>query len=140
MYKVLMFLVASVLFLVSCKETKVTDPILMEALVIQDEAIHIGMEIDSIIADKMSRDTSDQNKILFDQWKESIQMWKDNMIPVPGVELAHDHSAEGHEGHDHGHDHSHGNETTVSHLTPSEIKQVQIEWKDAIVKIRGMVK
>jgi hypothetical protein len=135
-YKVMSIILMSVL-LVNCKnkteeQTKV-DPILQEALSIQDEAIHIGMELDSILDAKMAEGSFAQNIDSLRILKSAVNDWRNNMVEIPGVE--HDHH-----GHDHDHSHDHSGIEAAAHLSPEDIKKVQLEWKAAIDVIRSSIK
>jgi ABC-type Zn2+ transport system substrate-binding protein/surface adhesin len=135
-YKVMSIILMSVL-LINCKnkteeQTKV-DPILQEALSIQDEAIHIGMELDSILDAKMAEGSFAQNIDSLRILKSAVNDWRNNMVEIPGVE--HDHH-----GHDHDHSHDHSGIEASAHLSPEDIKKVQLEWKAAIDVIRSSIK
>lgn len=135
-YKLLSVILMSA-FLINCKskteeQTKV-DPILQEALSIQDEAIHIGIELDSILDAKMAEGSFAQNIDSLRILKSAVNDWRNNMVEIPGIEHDHDHH-----GHDHSHDHS-GSEA-AAHLSPQDIMKVQTEWKAAIDSIRNSIK
>lgn len=117
----------------ACKEKTGEDTQLKEALAIQDEALHIGMEVDSILEARYNQGSVAQNIEQLRKWKNFTDQWKQNMVKVPGVE--HDHS---HDGHDHSHDHEGAD--AASHLSPADIKKVQEEWKAAIVAVRDSLK
>ena len=137
-YKLLSVILMSA-FLISCKskteeQTKV-DPILQEALSIQDEAIHIGMELDSILDAKMAEGSFAQNIDSLRILKSAVNDWRNNMVEIPGIEHDHDHH-----GHDHDHSHDHSGSEAAAHLSPQDIKKVQTEWKAAIDSIRNSIK
>ncbi len=137
-YKLLSVILMSA-FLISCKskteeQTKV-DPILQEALSIQDEAIHIGMELDSILDAKMAEGSFAQNIDSLRILKSAVNDWRNNMVEIPGIEHDHDHH-----GHDHDHSHDHSGSEGAAHLSPQDIKKVQTEWKAAIDSIRNSIK
>lgn len=129
----------------SCKNnTSTTDSsssadktaVLKEALTIQDDAIHIGMEVDSLLAAKFAQGAVVQNIDSLRMILKEVDDWKFNMVKIPGME--HDHSGHDHAGHDHDHDHE--GTDAAANLTPEEIKKVQEEWKAAIVAIRDRLK
>lgn len=144
-------------FSTGCK--KGNDPTLGEALVIQDEAIHMGMDIEKEIGEMMSSDPTPENLSVLGKLTIDIMQWKKQMIPVPGMQHDHDHDGldpkknkkdtsasreENHEGHDHeGHDHeNHGhlkstNAEIAATLTPEEIKLIQTDWKKELLKIKA---
>ena len=137
-YKLLSVILMSA-FLIHCKskteeQTKV-DPILQEALSIQDEAIHIGMELDSILDAKMAEGSFAQNIDSLRILKSAVNDWRNNMVEIPGIEHDHDHH-----GHDHDHSHDHSGSEAAAHLSPQDIKKVQTEWKAAIDSIRNIIK
>lgn len=137
-YKLLSVILMSA-FLINCKnkteeQTKV-DPILQEALSIQDEAIHIGMELDSILDAKMAEGSFAQNIDSLRMLKSAVNDWRNNMVEIPGIEHDHDHH-----GHDHDHSHDHSGSEAAAHLSPQDIKKVQTEWKAAIDSIRNSIK
>lgn len=133
------FLFSILLFVISCKQGAEVSPALNEALAIQDEAIHIGMSVDSVLNARMSEGQYAQDIEKLQHWKTFVQTWKANMVAVPGV--VHDHDHHDHAGHDHeGHDHGDAKAAEMTHLTPEEIKKVQEEWKAAIVAIRDSLK
>lgn len=143
------FFVVSLTF---CKQGP--DPALQEALKIQDEAIHMGMDINSTINEMIISDTTKQSHNALGQLLVRLKKWEKEMIPVPGVQHDHDH---GHnnsadttgkdttgvakdKGHDHdqdhhGHVHATGDEIAAQ-LTPEENKQAQIEWKNRLMEIK----
>jgi ABC-type Zn2+ transport system substrate-binding protein/surface adhesin len=150
------------ILLFGCKKT--SDPTLAEALAIQDEAIHMGMDLNKEIGEMMSSDPTVENLSALGKIKTDLMMWKKQMIPVPGMKHDHDHeghdhkdktkdttaakgndhSSHDHEGHDHeGHDHEvHGrllssNEEIAATLTPEEIKLIQTDWKNELLKIKA---
>jgi ABC-type Zn2+ transport system substrate-binding protein/surface adhesin len=137
-YKFLTIIVISVC-LINCKnkteEQPKVDPILQEALSIQDEAIHIGIELDSILDARMAEGSYAQNIDSLRLLKSAVNDWRYNMVEIPGVEHDHDHS-----GHDHDHSHDHSASEAASHLTPADLKKVQLEWKAAIEAIRTSIK
>ncbi len=113
-----------------CKEkTAAVDPQLSDALEVQDKAIHLGIEVDSILMARMAQGNIAQNIDQLRRWKIQVENWKTNMVAVPGVEH-HDH-----DGHDHSHDHG-TQQQTASHLTPAQVKKVQEEWLAAIVALK----
>lgn len=137
-YKLLSVILMSA-FLINCKskteeQTKV-DPILQEALSIQDEAIHIGIELDSILDAKMAEGSFAQNIDSLRILKSAVNDWRNNMVEIPGIEHDHDHH-----GHDHDHSHDHSGSEAAAHLSPQDIKKVQTEWKAAIDSIRNSIK
>jgi len=128
----------------SCKQNQKVDPILQEALVIQDEAIHIGIEVDSLIEAMIKNDSTFLLVDKIAEYKKNYLNWKYNMVKIPGLEHDHDHGDHGHDhdhgDHDHGdHDHDHSDQNVASHLKPEEMKQVQIEWKNAILAQRDVM-
>lgn len=130
----------------SCQQAK--NNTLQEALQIQDEAIHIGMELNSLISEMMIADTAKLNLQSLGQILIKVKNWEREMIPVPGMKHDHDHgnlsdSLSAHHSHDHAHDHDHnghvhadGNEIAAT-LTPAENKEVQISWKNEILAIKA---
>ena len=110
--------------------------VLKEALTIQDDAIHIGIEVDSLLAAKFAQGAVVQNIDSLRAILKEVDAWKYNMVKIPG--MAHDHSGHDHSGHDHAHDH--GGTDAAAHLTPEEIKKVQEEWKAAIEAIHEKLK
>ncbi len=127
------FLCLLLLLMASCKQTSQVSPLLHEALHIQDSAIHIGMEVEDILAEQLSNDTSAIRGDSLSKIKIEFEDWKKSMIAIPGMEHDHDH-----EGHDHGHHHHHhyvGQDG--AHLTPEELKNVQESWKVAIQNIKS---
>jgi len=123
----------------SCKNTvQPTDStsILKEALTIQDDAIHIGIEVDSLLGAKFAQGAVVQNIDSLRAILKEVDMWKYNMVKIPGMN--HDHSGHDHTGHDHAHDHE--GSDAASHLTSEEIKKVQEEWKAAIQVIHNKLK
>jgi hypothetical protein len=129
---------------IACKEHKhdAENPIMRQALNIQDEAIHIGMEVDSLILSRMAQGGAGTEIAKLQSFKKQIEIWKHNMVIVPG--LAHDHDHAGHNhgdehaGHDHGHDHS--KEDVAAQITPEDQLKVQQEWKSAIVAIKDSLR
>ena len=113
-----------------------SESILNEALSIQDQAIHIGMSLDSIIDNRMAQGAIYQDIEALKKWKNKVNDWKYNMVAIPGVEHGHDHVD--HAGHNH--DHSHTTSDATSHLNPTDIKKVQLEWKAAIESIRDSIR
>lgn len=132
------------------------DPILQEALKINDEAIHLGMEINKTINEMIISDTTKQSHDALGQLLIRLKNWENEMISVPGAKLNHDH------GHDHstdsihkdtgnvasqehGHDHDHNHHGHVhatgaeigAQLTPAENKEAQIEWKNRLLEIQA---
>lgn len=120
-------LLICIFLLTDCKDKAQTDPVLQEAFDIQHDAIHIGEEVESMIKEAMAGDTTAEGKEKYEILMEAFNDWKKNMVEVPGV--PHDHSG-------HNHDHSHGGSQAPTHLSPEEIKQVQTEWKNAILAIK----
>ena len=117
--------------------------VLKEALTIQDDAIHIGIEVDSLLAAKFAQGAVAQNIDSLRAILKEVDAWKFNMVKIPGMAHDHDHSGHDHSGHDHsGHDHSHdhGGSDAAAHLTPQEIKKVQEEWKAAFEAIHKKLK
>jgi len=112
--------------------------VLKEALTIQDDAIHIGMEVDSLLAAKFAQGAVVQNIDSLRAILKEVDDWKYNMVKIPGVEHDHDHAGHDHAGHDH--DHDHGGTDAAANLTPEEIKKVQEEWKAAIEAILEKLK
>ncbi|MBK9736077.1 MAG: hypothetical protein IPO92_14405 [Saprospiraceae bacterium] len=113
-----------------------SEAILNEALSIQDQAIHIGMSLDSLIDDRMAQGAMSQDIEALKKWKSKVNEWKYNMVEIPGIEHGHDHVD--HTGHNHDHDHT--TSDAASHLKPADIKKVQIEWKAAIEAIRDSIR
>lgn len=143
-YKMKLNLFLSILFLLvfflSCKNKNghsgnQSEIILKEALTIQDEAIHIGLELDSILDTRLAQGANMWNIDSVRLLKSEVNIWRNNMVAIPGIELEHDHDS-----HDHDHSHDHTHAETAAHLSPEEIKNVQIEWKEAIETIRRDVK
>ncbi len=112
--------------------------VLKEALTIQDDAIHIGIEVDSLLAAKFAQGAVAQNIDSLRAVLKEVDAWKFNMVKIPGMAHDHDHSGHDHSGHDHAHDH--GGTDAAAHLTPAEIKKVQEEWKSAIEAIHEKLK
>ena len=112
--------------------------VLKEALTIQDDAIHIGIEVDSLLAAKFAQGAVAQNIDSLRAILKEVDAWKYNMVKIPGMTHDHDHSGHDHSGHDHAHDH--GGTDAAAHLTPAEIKKVQEEWKAAIEAIHEKLK
>jgi len=137
-HKFLIIIVISACLL-NCKnkteEQAKVDPILQEALTIQDEAIHTGMELDSILDARMGEGKYAQNIDSLRLLKSAVNDWRYNMVEIPGVE--HDHN---HHGHDHDHSHDHSTSEAATHLSPQDIKKVQMEWKAAIEAIKENIK
>ncbi len=133
-----MFIVVAVAVATGCKEKPSTDPMLVEALGIQDEGIHIGMAVDSLLDAKVGADTSAQTIRFVNKWKERVALWRDAMVDIPGVE--HDHSHGAHDHHDHDHDHNHANQNLAEGMSPEEIKLVQLSWKKEIEAIRDSIR
>ena len=132
---------------VSCKNSTTTagntpsddkTAILKEALTIQDDAIHIGMAVDSLLAAKFAQGAVVQNIDSLRAILKDVDAWKYNMVKIPGMAHDHDHAGHDHAGHDHSHDH--GGTDAAAHLTPQEIKKVQEEWKAAIEAIHAKLK
>lgn len=127
--------------LVSCKSKQDVDPVLLQALQIQDEGIHTGLAVDSMIDARIGADTSAMTIKEMNKWKERVALWREAMVAIPGVE--HDHSHQGHAHHDHDHhDHSndHGSSNLAEGMTPADIKQVQLSWKNEIEAIRDSIR
>lgn len=118
---------------ISCKHNHSTDPKLKQALQIQDEAIHLGMAVDSLIIHRLKGGDAPQDIEKLRRLKKQYDMWQANMILIPHVEHAHDHHH--HDGHSH-HDHDHSKEDIATQLTPDEQIKVQMEWKQAITQLR----
>ena len=119
----------------SCKEHKI-DTLLMEADRIQHEAIDIGLKADSILDVRLAEGTNQWNIDSLRILKSNINLWRSEMIAIPGIN--HSHEGHDHEGHDHeGHDHA--NEISVV-LSPSDIKKAQEEWMSAIKIIYDSLK
>ncbi len=114
--------------------------VLKEALTIQDDAIHIGIEVDSLLAAKFAQGAVAQNIDSLRAILKEVDAWKYNMVKIPGLAHDHDHDGHDHSGHDHTHDHDHGGTDAAAHLTPEEIKKVQEEWKAAIEAIHEKLK
>jgi ABC-type Zn2+ transport system substrate-binding protein/surface adhesin len=112
--------------------------VLKEALTIQDDAIHIGMEVDSLLAAKFAQGAVVQNIDSLRIILKEVDDWKYNMVKIPGMEHDHDHAGHDHAGHDHSHDHE--GTDAAANLTPEEIKKVQEEWKAAIEAIYDKLK
>jgi len=139
MKRTYIFLFSILMLVISCKQSADINPLLNEALTIQDEAIHIGISVDSVLTARMAEGQYAQDIEKLQNWKTYVQTWKANMVVVPGV--VHDHNHHDHAGHDHaGHDHGDAKSEEVTHLTPEEVKKVQEEWKAAIVAIRDSLK
>lgn len=114
---------------IHCKNKAATDPVLLEASEIQHEAIHIGEELEMALTQALASDTTAEGQDKYNTLMEALKDWKKNMIGIPGIEHDHDH--------DHGHhDHSHSSSDAASHLTPEEMKSVQIEWKNAVLALK----
>ncbi len=129
-FKILFFAgVTLMLTFTSCNHN--LDPILAEAQTVQDEAIDLGIRVDSIIYEKLiiTKDTSTIQ--LLNKVKSEITIWRSSMVAVPGSK----HKCN----HDHG-EHIHIEGSDASHLTPAENKKVQEEWKEAIEIINEQVK
>jgi ABC-type Zn2+ transport system substrate-binding protein/surface adhesin len=146
--RLLLFTTLFSMLFVACKEHKHTaeDPTLREALNIQDEAIHIGIAVDSIITMKMGEGAAAQNIPQLQSIKKQVEAWKHNMVIIPGLKhdhdhsdhASHDHAGHDHAGHDHGHDHS--KEDVAATLSAADQLKVQTEWKAAIVALRDSLK
>jgi len=130
---VLIFLVLA-LITASCNQNNEASPLLEEAMSIQDSAIHIGMDVEDIISEKLKQDTSVLMRDSLGKIQMEIEDWKHSMILIPGMEHDHDH-----EGHDHGHHHHHHHEggQDGSHLSPEDLKKAQESWKAAIENIKS---
>lgn len=115
--------------IIQCKSKATVDPVLLEASEIQHDAIHIGDELESMLKDAMAKDTSADGKDKYNVLLTALKDWQNNMVEIPGIEHDHDH------GH-HNHDHSHKASDAAAHLTPEEMKQVQIEWKNAVIALK----
>lgn len=137
--------VSVLIFAVSCNQKK---SVLQEALTIQDEAIHIAMDLEKQLDSLMISDTSRANLMTTGNIKGRIKMWEKVMIPVPGMKHDHDHSHEGegkkegspegkeHDDHNHGHVHANPEEISAA-LKPEEIRDIQIDWKKEIEKLKA---
>jgi ABC-type nickel/cobalt efflux system permease component RcnA len=136
---VLFCLAATIVF--SCKGKEEQNPVLIEAMQIQDEAIHTGLSVDSLIQVRIGADTSAASIKEWGRWAERVAVWRKSMVAVPGVAPLHDHHDHDH-GHAHGHDHSHDHAPAASAegLSPEEIKQVQLSWKAEIDAIRDSLR
>lgn len=128
------FLFASaitILTFTSCNHNHNLDPVLAEAQLIQDKAIHMGISVDSVINAKllMAKDSSVMQYLI--RLKSDVEVWRTSMVAVPGAK----HKCN----HDHG-EHVHIEGSDASHLSPAENKKVQEEWKAAIDTIALRVK
>lgn len=128
------------LALVSCRQQPAVDPLLTEALQIQDEAIHTGMSVDSLISARIGADTAAVTIKEMNKWAERVALWRESMVSIPGVEPIHQHDHDHGDHHDHDHAHEHQGASVAEGLTPAEIKQVQLGWKAEIEAIRDSVK
>jgi hypothetical protein len=115
----------------SCKHSHDLDPVLKEAQIIQDDAIHLGIRVDSIIDSKLLIAKDSTSIQLLHQIKSEIATWRSNMVDIPGSK----HKCN----HDHG-EHVHLKGSDASHLTPAENKKVQKEWKAVIDSLNLLVK
>jgi hypothetical protein len=129
----LLFLWLITMAFVSCNQKSQESPLLQEALAIQDSAIHTGMDVEDIIAEKLEKDTSAALRDSLSKIQMEVQDWKKSMIIIPGME--HDHSHEGHD-HEHHHHHHEGGQDG-SHLSPEDLKKAQESWKAAIENIKS---
>lgn len=129
----LLFLWLITMTFVSCNQKSQESPLLQEALAIQDSAIHTGMDVEDIIAEKLEKDTSAALRDSLSKIQMEVQDWKKSMIIIPGME--HDHSHEGHD-HEHHHHHHEGGQDG-SHLSPEDLKKAQESWKAAIENIKS---
>lgn len=141
----LIAVVSVLIFVLSCNQK---NSVLQEALTIQDEAIHIGMDLEKELDSLMISDTSRTNLMTTGNIKGRIKMWRKVMVPVPGMKHDHDHSHEGEgkkegspEGKEHD-DHHHGHvlanpEEMAAALKPEEIRDIQIDWKKEIEKLKA---
>lgn len=119
---------------------------LQEALVIQDEAIHIGMALTDRMDSLMIADTSQENLKALGNIYIQLKNWENEMIPIPGMKHDHDHghdtthtAGDGHDHHEH-HGHVHANpEEIAAQLTPEENKEMQIAWKASVMNFKKMV-
>ncbi|MFZ1704814.1 MAG: hypothetical protein WAT79_10750 [Saprospiraceae bacterium] len=129
------------IFFSACKNG--TDAKLLDALAIQDEAIHIGLDLDKMIKEMMVADPSVENLSKLGSIRVKIEQWRIQMVPVPGVKHKHDHGESDdhdHEAHvDHEHHHKSISEEIASHLSPFEIKEIQVEWKKEIDQLKSEV-
>jgi hypothetical protein len=141
----LIAVVSVLIFVLSCNQK---NSVLQEALTIQDEAIHIGMDLEKELDSLMISDTSTTNLMTTGNIKGRIKMWRKVMVPVPGMKHDHDHSHEGegkkegspegkeHDDHHHGHVHANPEEMAAA-LKPEEIRDIQIDWKKEIEKLKA---
>jgi ABC-type Zn2+ transport system substrate-binding protein/surface adhesin len=140
---VVLFVCVTSFFACKGDHNHAVDPKLSEALEIQDQGIHIGMEVDSIIIARLKQGNVDQDIAKLQKLKQSYDEWKNNMVVIPGLEHDHDHGDHDHAGHDH-HDHDHGHdhskEDVASQLSPDDQLKVQKEWKAAIIAIQDSLK
>jgi hypothetical protein len=115
----------------SCNHNHNLDPILAEAQAIQDEALHLGIGVDSIINAKLliAKDSSDYE--FLNQLKSEVAVWRLSLVAVPGSK----HKCN----HDHG-EHVHIVGSDASHLSPADNKKVQEEWKTVIDNINQRVR
>jgi len=134
-HKALLFIVGLALFSLGCGNKATGEPILLDALKVQNEGIILGMRADSIIKVKLNTDTFTEDVVRFTALKQELADWKANRIGVPGYE----HDYHGHD-HDHDHDHSNDHKSSVSHLKPEQILEVQKEWKAVVENIYNQVK
>jgi hypothetical protein len=123
-FQTLLFASATAIFVfTSCNHNHNLDPVLVEAQAIQDEALHLGISVDSIVNAKLliAKDTSAYE--FLNQLKSEVAIWRVSMVAVPGSK----HKCN----HDHG-EHVHIEGSDASHLSPAENKKVQEEWKAVI--------
>lgn len=127
-----------ILLLCACKSAPEVDALLKEAQKIQDEAIHIGLSVDSTIDARMAQGKIVQDIEKLKLLKADYVSWQANMVVIPGLK----HTCN-HKGHDHGgHEHHHHDDVSsaASQLTPAEMKKVQEEWKSAVVAMQSALK
>lgn len=134
--------------LIQCKNG--SDNTLREALEIQDEAIHIGMELSDRMDSLMIADTSQENLKAIGNIYIQLKNWENEMIPIPGMKHEHDHghghgkdtthhAGDGHDHHEH-HGHVHANPDEIAaQLTPEENKEMQIAWKANVMNFKKML-
>jgi len=131
-FQTLLFASATAIFVFnSCNHNHNIDPVLVEAQAIQDEAIHLGISVDSIINAKLLIAKDKSAYEFLNQLKSEVAIWRVSMVAVPGSK----HKCN----HDHG-EQVHIVGSDASHLSPADNKKVQEEWKTVIDNINQRVR
>lgn len=114
-----------------CKHGRTMDPLLIEAVQIQEDALKIARRYDSLIDEKWNETTDSiiRHELMTIQTK--IKEWKKQRIEIPGI--PQDHSLHDHSKHNHNHPEDLG-------LKPDEMVKVQEEWRNIIKEIGSKIK